>query len=48
MAKVSGSNKKMCGSIRAKAGMVAKAGKRRPPHIVSKKDMRGKRQWFAA
>lgn len=48
MAKVSGSNKKMMGSVRAKAGLVAKAGKRRPHHIVSKKDMRGKRQWFPA
>lgn len=48
MAKVAGSNKKMMGSVRAKAGLVAKAGKRRPPHIVSKRDNRGKRHWFGA
>lgn len=36
MAKVTGSNKKTMGSIRAKAGLPAKAGKRRPPHIHSK------------
>lgn len=46
--KVAGSNKKMMGSVRAKAGMVAKAGRRRPPHIKSARDVRGKRQWVAA
>lgn len=45
MAKVAGSKKKTLGSVRAKAGMVAKAGRRRPPHIKSKIDMYGKRQW---
>lgn len=45
MAKAPGSNKKMNGSMRGKAGLVAKAGKRRPPH---KRDRHGKRQWEAA
>ena len=48
MSKAPGSNKKMNGSVRGKAGMVAKAGKRRPPHIKSVRDKRGKRDWVAA
>jgi len=48
MAKAPGSNKKMNGSVRGKANLVAKAGKRRPPHIKSKRDRHGKRQWEAA
>lgn len=48
MAKAPGSNKKSMGSVRGKAGLVAKAGKRRPPHIASFKDSYGKRQWRAA
>ena len=46
--KVAGSNKKIMGSVRAKAGMVAKAGSRRLPHIKSASDGSGKRQWVAA
>ena len=48
MAKVTGSNKKMMGSLRAKANLPAKAGRRRPPHIKSVKDRNGKRDWVAA
>ena len=40
--------KRSLGSVRAKANLPAKAGKRRPPHIRSEKDSRGKRQWFNA
>lgn len=45
MGKVSGSNKKTMGSIRAKANMPSKAGKRRPPNMVSNRDRHGTRQW---
>lgn len=45
MSKVSGSNKRTMGSIRAKANMPAKAGKRRPPNMISKRDRNGTRQW---
>lgn len=38
-------SKKGTGSIRAKAGLPAKAGRRRPPHIASTRDRDGKRQW---
>lgn len=37
--------KKSLGSVRAKAGLPAKAGRRRPPNIVSTIDRDGKRQW---
>lgn len=37
--------KKSIGSIRAKAGMPAKAGRRRPPHLQSVKDRNGHRDW---
>lgn len=30
---------------RRKLGLVAKAGKRRPPHIKSERDRNGKRNW---
>lgn len=36
------------GSVRARAGLVAKAGNRRPPHIYSERDRKGKRHWFPA
>lgn len=36
------------GSVRAKAGLPAKAGRRRPPNIVSTRDRDGKRQWETA
>jgi len=46
MAKVQGSNKKSLGSVRAKAGLTAKAGRRRSPSIVSKRDPKtNKREW---
>lgn len=37
--------KNAMGSVRAKAGLPAKAGRRRPPNIISSKDRDGKRQW---
>ena len=40
--------KRSKGSVRARAGLVAKAGVRRPPHIVSRWDSKGKRHWFPA
>ena len=43
MAKAPGSNKKAIGSIRAKAGLPAKAG--RPPHLKSVRDRNGHRDW---
>jgi len=49
MAKTLGGNKKTMGSIRAKAGLPAKAGRRRPPSIVSEWDkMTSKREWKTA
>jgi len=45
MAKTPGGNKKMLGSVRAKAGMPAKAGRRRPPHLKSVRDRNDKRNW---
>jgi len=45
MAKAPGSNKKAIGSIRAKAGLPAKAGRRRPPHLKSVRDRNGHRDW---
>lgn len=45
MAKAPGSNKKTIGSIRAKAGLPAKAGRRRPPHLKSVRDRNGHRDW---
>lgn len=48
MAKAPGSNKKMNGSVRGKANLPAKAGKRRPHHIKSVRDKNGKRDWVAA
>lgn len=47
MAKAPGSNKKTLGSIRAKAGLPAKAGRRRPPHLKSVRDRNGHRDWEA-
>lgn len=47
MAKAPGSNKKTLGSVRSKANLAAKAGRRRPPSIVSKRDRNGKREWTA-
>ena len=47
MAKTPGGNKKMMGSVRAKAGLPAKAGRRRPPHLKSVKDRNGHRDWVA-
>jgi len=37
--------KKSLGSVRAKAGMPAKAGRRRPPHLKSVRDRNGHRDW---
>lgn len=48
MAKVGGSNKKTLGSVRAKAGLPAKAGRRRPNALVSERDRNGNRNWVAA
>lgn len=45
MAKAPGSNKKTLGSIRAKAGLPAKTGRRRPPHLKSVRDRNGHRDW---
>ena len=45
--KVKGSNKKSLGSMREKAGLPPKAGRKRPPHLRSERDRQGKRQWFA-
>ncbi len=44
------SRKKAAGlNARQKAGLPAKAGRRRPPHIKSVRDARtGKRDWVAA
>jgi hypothetical protein len=47
MAKVGGSNKKTLGSLRAKLGLPAKAGRRRPPHLKSVRDRNGHRDWEA-
>jgi hypothetical protein len=41
------SGKRSKGSVRAKLGLPAKAGRRRPPHLRSEIDKHGKRQWFA-
>lgn len=45
MAKTPGGNKKTLGSVRSKAGLPAKAGRRRPPHIKSVKDKNGVKQY---
>lgn len=45
MATVGKTKKKSLGSVRAKAGMPAKAGRRRPPHLKSVKDRNGHRDW---
>lgn len=45
---MSKSTKATRGSVRAKANLPAKAGKRRPPHIKSVRDKHGKRDWVAA
>lgn len=37
--------KKSVGSSRAKSGMPAKAGRRRPPHLKSVRDRNGHRDW---
>lgn len=37
--------KKGSGSLRAKASLPAKAGRRRPPHLKSTVDKNGKRNW---
>ncbi len=36
------------GSVRAKAGLTAKAGRRRSPSIKSVRDKNGKRDWITA
>lgn len=41
-------NKKSHGSVRSKAGLPAKAGRRRPPHIKSTIGPNGKREWVAS
>lgn len=47
--KIPGSKKKSLGSVRAKAGLPAKAGRRRPPSIKSVRDKKtGKRDWVTA
>ncbi len=45
MAKVAKTSKKSLGSVRAKAGLPAKAGRRRPPHLKSVRDRNGHRDW---
>lgn len=45
MAKTPGGNKKTMGSVRAKAGLPAKAGRRRPPHLQSVRDRNGHRDY---
>lgn len=45
MAKTPGGNKKTLGSIRSKAGLPAKAGRRRPAHLASEHDRDGHRNW---
>jgi hypothetical protein len=47
MAETGKTKKKSMGSLRSKIGGVAKAGRRRPPHIKSEIDFYGKRQWTA-
>lgn len=48
MAKITGSPKKTMGSKRAKVGLPAKAGRRRPPHLKSVRDRNGHRDWVVA
>lgn len=45
MSKVAKTSKKSLGSSRAKSGLPAKAGRRRPPHLKSVKDRNGHRDW---
>lgn len=45
MADTAKTKKKSVGSSRAKAGLPAKAGRRRPPHLMSVRDRDGRRNW---
>jgi hypothetical protein len=46
MAEIGKTKKKSIGSMRAKAGFPAKAGRRRPPHLQSVRDRNGHRDYI--